>query len=80
LRFKVGFRAAGGRGRRGTLGDVRLTLWVHLGEDGRIRGLDLNYRPMVLITAMRGGAVVRAFRLLLFRMGMLRLGRLPVMR
>jgi hypothetical protein len=80
LRFKVGFRAAGGVGRRAAPADVRISLWVHLDGDGFIRGLDLHYRPIVLIAALSGGTPARAFRLLLFRMGMLRLGSLPVIR
>lgn len=80
LRFKVGFRQAGRKRRRGSPAHTGLSFWVTLDGDGRIRVLDLSYRPEALIAALSGGPTARAIRLLLFRVGVFRLGRHPATR
>jgi hypothetical protein len=69
LRFRVAFHA--GSLFRYTVeeGGTSMSIWVDLSQDGRIRALDIRYRPETIISALSKGVADRFFRLLMYKAG-----------
>jgi hypothetical protein len=72
LRFRVAFHA--GRLIRGMAaeGGTSMTIWVDLSMDGRIREMDIRYRPETILSALSKGLPDRLFRILMYKAGLLR--------
>lgn len=75
LNFSIGFQSADARrvSKRGN--SYNMSIWVQLSDRACLQQLELQYRPEALISAVSSGMAERSFRLLLFRMGLFRLGR-----
>jgi len=72
LRFRVAFRAERVFRRKVAEGGTGMSIWVDLSKDGRIREMDIRYRPETIISALSKGLPDRMFRMVMYRAGLLR--------
>lgn len=72
LRFRVAFHAGCPRRVKFAEGGTSMSIWVDLSKDGRIREMDIRYRPETIITALSRGVPDRLFRILMYKAGFLR--------